>query len=85
MLARSPDERKAKIHDGILGKLFDIIDTNKDGLIFLDEMKVYFKVIAPEMTEVDITHSFGVIDANKNGEINREEFLSAAEDFFVWS
>jgi Ca2+-binding EF-hand superfamily protein len=28
-----------------------------------------------------MTHSFNVIDSNKNGEISREEFIAAAFDF----
>ena len=81
LLARSPEQRKARIYDGVLGKLFDVLDTNKDGHISPGEFKVYFKVIAPEMTEAEVTHSFETIDTNQNGEISWEEFLAAAEDF----
>ena len=34
-------------------------------------------------SEEEIIHSFSTIDANKDGEISREEFLAAAEDFLL--
>ena len=80
ILSMSPAERKASItvsHN----LLFDAIDTNKDGHISANEFKVYFNVIAPGTSEVEIIHSFNAIDTNKNGEISREEFMAAAEDF----
>ena len=39
--------------------------------------------MAPATSEEEIIHSFSTIDANKNGEISREEFLAAAEDFLL--
>ncbi|XP_064399153.1 luciferin-binding protein-like [Halichondria panicea] len=63
--------------------LFDVIDTNGDGHISVEEFKVYLKVVAPGVTEDQDKHAFDVIDADKNGEISREEFLAAAEDFFI--
>ncbi len=62
--------------------MFDGIDTNGDGHISVEEFKVYLKVVAPDLTEDQAKHSFDVIDADKNGEISREEFLAAAKDFF---
>ena len=38
-------------------------------------------MIAPDMSEKEIIHSFNTIDTDKNGEISREEFIAAAEDF----
>ena len=61
--------------------IFDAVDLNKDGHISLDEFKVYFQIIAPDISEDEVTHSFNVIDSNKNGEISREEFITAAFDF----
>ena len=61
--------------------LFDALDLDKDGHISLDEFKVYFQIIAPDISEDEMKHSFNVIDSNKNGEISREEFIAAAFDF----
>ena len=80
ILSMTPEEKKAILrssHD----PLFDAIDTNKDGHISLEEFKVYFHVVAPDITEAEIIHSFNTIDANKDGKISREEFMAAAEDF----
>ncbi len=62
--------------------LFDVIDTNGDGHISVEEFKVYLKVVAPDVTEDEAKHAFDVIDADKNGKISWEEFLAAVEEFF---
>ena len=80
IFSMTPEERKSSLrasHD----LLFDVIDSNKDGHISVKELKVYYQVIAPDMSEEEIIHSFNTIDTNKNGEISREEFMAAAEDF----
>ena len=81
LLSRTSEQKKAIVQDSH-NLLFDILDTTNNGYVSLDEFKVYFHVIAPELSELEIAHSFNSIDVDKNGEISREEFLSAAEDFF---
>ena len=81
ILSMSREERTAMVRN-IHGPLFGIIDTNNDGLISLEEFKVFFYVITPESSEADIVNSFSLVDKDRNGEISQEEFLSAAEDFF---
>ena len=39
--------------------------------------------MVPNTSESAIIHSFNTIDTDKNGEISREEFLAAAEDFLL--
>ena len=82
LLSMSSEERKALLTD-THNLLFDAIDTNKDGHISMKEFEVYFKVLAPGISEVEVAHSFDSIDTDKNGEISREEFLAAAEDFML--
>ena len=82
ILSMSREERTSMVH-GTHGPLFDVIDTDKDGRISMEEFKVYFYVIAPETSEVDIINSFNLVDTDKNGEISRKEFLVAAEDFLT--
>ena len=67
---------------GVHSILFDIIDLNKDGHISPEELKVYFKVIAPELSEAEVSKIFEVVDTNRNGVISREELVCASEDFF---
>ena len=66
-------------HDAI----FDVLDLNGDGHISLDEFKVYFHIVGPDISEAEMTHAFNTIDTNKNGEISREEFIAAAFDFIL--
>ena len=82
LLSMSSEERKALLTD-THNLLFDAIDTNKDGHISVKEFEVYFKVLAPGISEAEVAHSFDSIDTDKNGEISREEFLAAAEDFML--
>lgn len=80
MMAMTPEKQMAVLrsdHDA----LFDALDVNKDGHISQKEFKVYFQVIAPDISEAEMINSFNVIDENKNGEISRDEFLTAAHDF----
>ena len=81
LLSLPPEQRKDKVHDGVLGKMFDIIDTSKEGYLSLDEIKAFYKVIAPEMAEAEVLHVFEAVDTGKDGKINREEFITGAEDF----
>ena len=81
ILGSTPENNRGGLHKSH-NALFDVIDTNNDGHISVEEFKVYLKVVAPDVTEDQAKHAFDVIDANKNGEISREEFLAAAEEFF---
>ena len=80
LLSMSSEERKVLLND-THNMLFDAIDTNKDGHISVKEFEVYFKLLAPGISEAEVAHSFDSIDTDKNGEISREEFMAAAEDF----
>ena len=61
--------------------MFDIIDTSKEGYLSLDEIKAFYKVIAPEMSEAEVLCVFEIVDTGKDGKINGEEFITGAEDF----
>jgi Ca2+-binding EF-hand superfamily protein len=67
---------------GVHDMLFDCIDTNNNGTISIEEYKVYFQVIGPNISDEEMKHSFNTIDSNGDGVISRDEFLAAAEDFF---
>ena len=40
----SPEEQKEKVHDGVLERMFDVIDTGK-GYNSLEEVKAFYKII----------------------------------------
>lgn len=79
--ASTPAHNKASFSESH-NMLFDAIDTNKNGKISVKEFKEYFAMVAPGVSEAEVTHSFNTIDTNKDGVISREEFMAAAEDFF---
>ena len=82
ILGSTRENMRTELHNSH-NALFDVIDTNSDGHVSVEEFKVYLKVVAPEVTEDQAKHAFDVIDADKNKEISREEFLAGAEDFFL--
>ena len=51
--------------------------------ISLNEFKVYFHIIAPALSENEVNHFFNTIDIHKDDIISREEFSTAAEDFYL--
>ena len=81
LLSKSVEERKAMIRYDH-APLFDVLDTNNDGHISVEEFKIYLKVMAPDVTEKEAEHAFETIDTDKNGEISSEEFYASAEEFF---
>ena len=81
LLSKQPEERRPMILN-VYSPVFDVIDTNGDGHISMEEFKVYLKVVAPDVSEEEAEHAFNTIDTNLDGKISREEFHDAAEDFF---
>ena len=81
ILSMPADKRKAMLDDPH-EIMFDVFDLNKDGHISLDEFKVYFQVMGADLSDEEIIHAFKTIDTDKNEEISREEFLTAADDFY---
>ena len=60
--------------------LFDVVDANHDGTITLNEFKVVMKAYNydEELSEA----SFAAMDKNKNGKIERDEFIET--EFKFW-
>ena len=81
LLSMSPGECKEKCHDGVLGKMFDVVDMSKEECVSLEEIKAFYKVIAPEMSEAEVLHAFELLNTGMDGKITGEEFTAAAEDF----
>lgn len=81
-LIKTSAERKAIVHR-TQNVLFDVLDSNNDGYISMEEFKAYMYVAAPGTSEAEAVHSFNTADTNKRGVISCEEFLAAAEDFLL--
>jgi Ca2+-binding EF-hand superfamily protein len=78
-LSTTPEQQLASTKTFYL--IFEALDLNNDGSISLEEFKVYFQIIAPDLSVADVTHTFNMIDSDRNGEISREEFVAASFDF----
>ena len=55
---------------------FNGIDTDKSGLLDLNEFKAAILALRIEVTEVDVKEIFDIFDLNKDGSISYQEFLS---------
>lgn len=60
---------------------FDAVDTNKDGMIQLQEFITFFNAI--RVGEEFAKEAFRALDTNHDGVLSREEFVNAAEDFYT--
>ena len=60
-------------------KIFDVIDTDGDGVISYNEWAVYFECIG-----IDVKYArlcFDALDTNKDGELSRSEFVDETINF----
>ena len=80
-LSMEPDQVERALQQG-LSPLFEVLDTNNDGHISLDEFKIYLKALAPDLSDEQVEHTFNTIDTNKNKVISWDEFRAAVKDFF---
>jgi len=64
-----------------LNLIFDVIDTNQDGRIQLNEFITSFHIYG--INEEIAKQAFSGLDINKDGELSRDEFVSAGVDYFL--
>jgi len=70
----------SKIVFEIYTPFFDVIDTNGDGHISVEEYRVYYKVLRLHPSYAD--ESFLNVDKDQDGLISRAEYMAAVDDFF---
>ena len=61
--------------------MFDIVDTNKDGWVTLEEFTVMCQAHA-RVDDAKCKIAFDIIDQNKDGVLSRKEYVDTYFDFF---
>jgi len=64
-----------------LNLVFDVVDTNQDGSIQLDEFITYINIVG--VNEAIGKKAFNALDTNHDGVLSRDEFVSAGVTFFI--
>ena len=80
ILEMPEEERKIK-GKSLLSQMFDVVDTNRNGVISPQEFGVYFKIMG--VNESATQASFDAIDTDHGGLITRDEFVAAGLDFYT--
>ena len=61
--------------------MFDVVDTNRDGFVTFEEYKLILGT-ASNAGEEEAKATFNLLDKNKNGKIERKEFISSNLKFW---
>jgi Ca2+-binding EF-hand superfamily protein len=80
LLSLTPEQQKGVVQS-FQGVLFDTINTSKSGYISVEEFKVYFRAICPDLPEEEVTRSFNTVDTNKDGKLSLDEWMATAQDY----
>ncbi|XP_075218110.1 sarcoplasmic calcium-binding protein isoform X2 [Lycorma delicatula] len=71
---------RKKVHH-FLPYLFKAVDKNKDGMITIDEYKLFFECL--NLPSEAAVMSFYVIDENNDGHLSMKEFVKLGREFFL--
>ena len=66
--------------ENYLNAVFDVVDKNHDGFVTFEEYKILME--ASNFGEEAAKTAFNLLDKNKNGKIERNEFLSSHLTFW---
>lgn len=69
------------LHEKLGNAMFDVVDTNDDGTVTLDEVKTAMKVFNV-MDEAKAEGWFNKADKNENGRVERKELIKIDFDFW---
>lgn len=58
-----------------LSELFSELDTDKDGLISAKELKDFCEDIGQDTTDENANKDIALVDSDKDGKINRDEWI----------
>ena len=61
-----------------LKKAFEVMDTNKDGVVTKDELMSLLKGLGEEVTDEVVDEMISIADENGDGKIDFQEFVKAA-------
>ena len=61
-------------------KQFTKADSNGDGVLSIEELKVLLKTLGEDLTTFEVEAILENIDANNDGKLSFEEFLKASYD-----
>ncbi|WP_411027198.1 EF-hand domain-containing protein, partial [Salmonella sp. s54925] len=67
---------KETVYEKVYNALFDVVDTNNDGTLSLDEVKIMMKTFHDKDDPGAAEALFNMADKNKNGKIERGEFIN---------
>ena len=62
------------------GPLFDVMDTDKDGFIMLEDFKLGYAAIGWDAVSAE--YAFKFLDKTNSGKISRKEFVKSSPDFW---
>ena len=68
-----------------LKKAFEVMDTNKDGVVTKDELTTLLKNLGENVSDDVIDEMIKIADENGDGKIQFEEFVKAATSGTMWA
>ena len=68
-----------------LKKAFEVMDTNKDGVVTRDELTTLLKNLGENVSDDVVDEMIKIADDNGDGKIQFDEFVKAASSGAMWA